>query len=81
VGSVPGSGKEPSSDIGAIILRAAFDELVATGIGVDPLTATLMLAGAINADVLFTDSPISAAYVEQVPEIFLRGIRPVASPS
>jgi AcrR family transcriptional regulator len=41
---------------------------------IDPLTATLMLAGAINAEVLFTDSPIGAAYVEQVLEIFLRGI-------
>jgi Tetracyclin repressor-like, C-terminal domain len=41
---------------------------------VDPLTATLMLAGAINAEVLFTDNPIGAAYVEQVLEIFLRGI-------
>ncbi len=42
--------------------------------GIDPLTATLMLAGAINADVLFTDSPIGAAYVEQALDIFLRGI-------
>ena len=33
-----------------------------------------MLAGAINVDVLFTDSPIVAAYVEQALEIFLRGI-------
>ena len=41
---------------------------------VDPLTATLTLAAAINAEVLFTDSPISAAYVEQAVEIFLRGI-------
>jgi AcrR family transcriptional regulator len=41
---------------------------------IDPLTATLMLAGAINAEVLFTDSPIGAAYVEQAVEIFLRGI-------
>ena len=41
---------------------------------IDPLTATLMLAGALHVDVLFTDSPISAAYVEQALEIFLRGI-------
>jgi len=42
--------------------------------GIDPRTATLMLAGAINVDVLFTDRPISAAYVEQALDIFLRGI-------
>jgi len=42
--------------------------------GIDPLTATLMLAGAINVDVLFTDSPIGTAYVEQALDIFLRGI-------
>jgi hypothetical protein len=33
-----------------------------------------MLAGALHVDVLFTDSPIGAAYVEQALEIFLRGI-------
>ena len=42
--------------------------------GIDPLTATLMFAGAVNADVLFTDSPIGADYLEQVVDIFLRGI-------
>jgi len=41
---------------------------------VDPVTATHMLAAAINFDVLFADNPIGADYVAQVLDIFLRGI-------
>lgn len=61
-----------------IILQAAFDELVLTGIdrfNFDRVSARAACWPApINADVLFTDSPIGAAYVEQALEIFLRGI-------
>ena len=42
--------------------------------GIDPMAATYLLAGAINFDVLFTDSPISAEYVEQVLDMFLHGV-------
>ena len=42
--------------------------------GIDPLAATEMLAAAISFDVLFADSPIRPDFVEQVLDIFLRGI-------
>ncbi len=42
--------------------------------GIDPLAATEMLAAAISFDVLFADSPIRPDFVEQVLDVFLRGI-------